>query len=942
MVVWPFTPTANITLFAKWNATPTEEDPIPEDKNRVYIVSTLDNTVRETIDIPDNTALSEADIITDFANDAYAVERGEAFVGYSYSSYSYWPVDFTQVLTENKHIFAWYTWIWEGDVLDTTTATLTLDLDGGEIVGGTTKQLLKAVRYDTRILPVPTKDNYTFVGWANGWDEDWFYTTQIDLSSGDSTLKALWSNDANVVAIYEAAVATQESYTNISVVRDMGPMVESGIYNVPTHSYPTTQKMESIEENTVMRSSAYDGTYTYEYDPMSEKLNKYGKFMRDILYSSIDFTGVALDIYRNITNAGEITKTGNVYLVGEFELTIIDGKITLSEDNMMNETYTFGYNGDVAITPYMANYVMAYYVNVNLNGGTITDGDGSGYVSTGTSFALPTVSYYFHTFDGWYYDAAFTRAVSGDSFTVSGDTNVYAKWTAFAGDTGAFYTMDDDLPHNGDFIKRDYESMGFKDTYLSTTGEYHALVVPIEFNDSEFMTSGRTAPGYEAWGYNTFGTGNDLANINLAFNGTHASTGYESVASYYYKSSYGKLDLTFDIVDPVKVNLSAEELNAASGANSTTQEQTAIRAALDILDATVDFTNYDYDNDGFIDGITFIPSYGVGSMGNAFTRAHTADFYGPSSSINARDGKKLYGYMWASWANMLERITGFDDAMLEGTNYGLLDLGEGNFASRQMSWLNTTAFIHEFGHMLGLADYYDGDGGPYEPLGGMDMMGKGMMGDQNPWSKMMLGWIEPTIITYAEGGEDVRLRSFEETGDALLVPYGEGFSGTLFDEYLMICYRTGTGLNAQMKHPTFAPLDILTGEIIAGIVIYHVYAKQNTNYGTTAGIWYGFEVQNGDDNGNNKHLVDIIQADGDYYDPDNAEYVCDDAGFVYDDWKWQPSNMLTTAGQTLDMSTLYRKWFSNDADICLTLELETLDATKAELHATYLPFTPAA
>ena len=67
-------------------------------------------------------------------------------------------------------------------------------------------------------------------------------------------------------------------------------------------------------------------------------------------------------------------------------------------------------------------------------------------------------------------------------------------------------------------------------------------------------------------------------------------------------------------------------------------------------------------------------------------------------------------------------------------------------------------YVHEFGHMLGLPDLYDTD---YSStgVGVWDVMGSGAWGDwgrtpshPSAWSKLALGWIDPTVISnYVEG-----------------------------------------------------------------------------------------------------------------------------------------------------------------------------------------------
>ena len=59
--------------------------------------------------------------------------------------------------------------------------------------------------------------------------------------------------------------------------------------------------------------------------------------------------------------------------------------------------------------------------------------------------------------------------------------------------------------------------------------------------------------------------------------------------------------------------------------------------------------------------------------------------------------------------------------------------------------LDTHTYIHETGHFLGLNDYYS-DTPTYSPIGKHDMMDANV-GDHNSYSKMLLGWTKPYLVT---------------------------------------------------------------------------------------------------------------------------------------------------------------------------------------------------
>ena len=65
---------------------------------------------------------------------------------------------------------------------------------------------------------------------------------------------------------------------------------------------------------------------------------------------------------------------------------------------------------------------------------------------------------------------------------------------------------------------------------LPSVGNVNVLVVPVNF-----MSKNKTQTIWNE--------------INTCFNGTESQTGWESVKTYYQKSSYGKLNLSFTVTD---------------------------------------------------------------------------------------------------------------------------------------------------------------------------------------------------------------------------------------------------------------------------------------------------------------------------------------------------------------------------------------------------------
>ena len=65
------------------------------------------------------------------------------------------------------------------------------------------------------------------------------------------------------------------------------------------------------------------------------------------------------------------------------------------------------------------------------------------------------------------------------------------------------------------------------------------------------------------------------------------------------------------------------------------------------------------------------------------------------------------------------------------------------------------------------------------------------VGDHNPFTKILLGWVSPYICRMSM---NIDLRSFASSGDCIMViPF---YEDTIFTEFFLLDYYTPTGLNA--------------------------------------------------------------------------------------------------------------------------------------------------
>lgn len=337
-----------------------------------------------------------------------------------------------------------------------------------------------------------------------------------------------------------------------------------------------------------------------------------------------------------------------------------------------------------------------------------------------------------------------------------------------------------------------------------STGDVNILVVPVNFDLNDIRP-------YERSCYIDFNEGAYLNAMEYTFNGVSSLDGanpyWESVSSFYEKSSYKKLNLNFEITDPFTPEMSAseflskEDLTSSSSSVGGSQELitdilehglTKNDVPIDIFDA-----KYDQNEDGYIDGMWLI--------------------------YNVKDGDLVSSKsqpFWAYTTNYLAKAT--------DTETGEIKIVGTRYANCALSFLyddstlgyDAHTIIHETGHMLGLDDYYSYDNsGNYGYLGGIDMMDLNI-GDHSAFSKYALGWIEPTVIY--KNDTTITLKPFEDTGEALIIP-SSYYNDSAFSEYLILEYETPTGLNeldATKKYRNAYPLAFSNG-----LAIYHVDAR---------------------------------------------------------------------------------------------------------------------
>ena len=403
---------------------------------------------------------------------------------------------------------------------------------------------------------------------------------------------------------------------------------------------------------------------------------------------------------------------------------------------------------------------------------------------------------------------------------------------------------------------------------ITPTGQQNVLVIPINFTDYKF-------------------TEEDEKRLDTAFFGTSEETGWESVQSYYEKSSYGNFILDGTVLEPFETN-KASTYYAKKYNQGYDADYEVIKAALKYYDSQIDYSLYDNNDDGYIDGLYFIYAAPVW-YGNDTNSTNDSDlwwayvYYYYSEGYEYYDGVEANYYMWAG-------IDFMDEAIVYG-----------DYTDEYID-VNASTYIHETGHLLGLYDYYDYDDtvGPDGGLGGADMMDY-TVGDHNPFTKIILDWVDPIIVS--NQSITITINSFTETGDVILV--SPNWNSSYFDEYFLIEYYTPTNLNEI--HAGYNGL-----YSISGIRILHVNAQINPNQEKD------YELFLYDNSDTAFKLLKPVEADND--NSVERYSIAEDSD-------------LFQTGDSFGSSTNYK--LRNGQIVNFNIEIISLTSTQAEIKITF-------
>lgn len=320
---------------------------------------------------------------------------------------------------------------------------------------------------------------------------------------------------------------------------------------------------------------------------------------------------------------------------------------------------------------------------------------------------------------------------------------------------------------------------------MPTKGTNNVLIFLIDFPDEVHVNS------YDTITNKLFGAG------------IPADFPLESLAKFYQRSSYGQLTIKGSTLGWYRMAHNRDWYTTTYGDGNYANYQ-IIKEVADHFDATINYSQFDNNGDGKIDYFAVL-------------------WAGPDNGW----ANFWWGYQW-------ELQT---DLTLDGVQfYSFSWQWESNPSYTGSAVFTPNVIIHETGHALGLPDYYDYQKGlgPEGGVGGMDMMDANYC-DHNCFSKFVLDWITPTVVT---GG----LLGFPQRNSAdypEAVALARTYTGVdPFDEFFMVQNRQKVNNDQNLPN--------------SGLVVWHIDARLNAG---------GTDYQYNNSYASHK-LLRLMEADG--------------------------------------------------------------------------------
>ena len=265
--------------------------------------------------------------------------------------------------------------------------------------------------------------------------------------------------------------------------------------------------------------------------------------------------------------------------------------------------------------------------------------------------------------------------------------------------------------------------MATKKSLGQTNGSYFGkkkgLIILVQYKDKKFKF------GHNQKMYNRIANETGYAN-SLGFVG--------SVKDYFLAQSNGQFELDFDVVGPYTLNHEYAYYGAPSGNSHDVRPCDMVYDACRLADPDVNFTDYDWDGDGYVEQV-YVLFAGLGQAAGGDENTIWPHEYKLQEGNNGSYVSKDNNVVVNTYACGPELTLQYTPVAYRERVDGIGTL------------------CHEFSHCLGYPDLYDtGNGGNFG-MGEFDLMDAGSYNGESfcppnysAYEKWFAGWITPTVL----------------------------------------------------------------------------------------------------------------------------------------------------------------------------------------------------
>ena len=306
-----------------------------------------------------------------------------------------------------------------------------------------------------------------------------------------------------------------------------------------------------------------------------------------------------------------------------------------------------------------------------------------------------------------------------------------------------------DAPSRKKVFNSTRSSLGLPCTNQNLIGNKRVLVILVSFKDKTFSPENATS-------------------FNDIFNATnyHEDRYSGSVKDYFLAQSNGLLNLQFDIVGPVTVSQKSAYYGKQTSSRTDAHPWTMAMEAVSLVDDSVDFSRYDWDNDGVVEHLIVL-------------------YAGLSQSEGGIEDD-----VWPHQGSMAS----FCDRTIISTYACASEQRKIGGENRQSG---IGSICHELSHCFGLADSYDLNNTNYG-MNFWDIMDVGMHLDKGftpagytAFGKMFCRWQTPIILK--DNQNVTNMKPLSQGGDFYLIP-NDGWD----DEFFLLENRQKTGCDTKL------------------------------------------------------------------------------------------------------------------------------------------------